>query len=321
MAVYTHVSTDSLREFLKAYEMGEVLAFKGIAEGVENSNYFLQTDKGRFILTLYEKRVEEKDVPFFLALMTHLCKRDFPCPNPITNKSGHAQSVLEGRPAALMQFLEGVSIHTSLPKHCAQVGSVLARLHLAARGFSSMRVNTLGMSSWRTLLKVCEKKMDTYPHDVRGELHAVMDELEKDWCSDLPGGIIHADLFTDNVLFRGDKLEGVIDFYFACNDSLAYDLAVCMNAWCFTPEWEFAPNNARALLDGYQQVRTLQKDEIDALPLLCRGAAMRFALTRLHDWIYHVDGSLVLPKDPMEYLVKLRFHSEIDGIKDYGFAP
>lgn len=318
MAVYTHVSSDALREFLKAYETGEVLAFKGIAEGVENSNYFLQTEKGRFILTLYEKRVREKDVPFFLSLIAHLCEQGFPCPNLITDKNGRVQSVLEGRPAVLMQFLEGISVHTGSPEHCAQVGNVMARLHLASQGFSPTRANALGMSSWRKLLQVCERKLHAYPHDVRDELHAVMDTLEQNWREDLPRGIIHADLFPDNVLFRGGKLEGVIDFYFACNDSLAYDIAICMNAWCFTPEWEFAPDNARALLDGYQQARALQKDEIDALPLLCLGSAMRFALTRLHDWIYHVDGSLVSPKDPMEYLVKLRFHGGINDVKDYG---
>ncbi|MCY4052705.1 MAG: homoserine kinase [Hyphomicrobiales bacterium] len=321
MAVYTHVSAEALHEFLKAYDMDEVLAFKGIAEGVENSNYFLQTNKGRFILTLYEKRVAEKDVPFFLALTAHLCARGFPCPKPIADKSGRVQSVLEGRPAALIQFLEGVSIHKASPEHCAQVGNVLARLHLASQGFSLTRANTQGMSTWRGLLQVCEKKIDTYPHDVRDELHAAMDGIEQNWREDLPGGIIHADLFPDNILFRGGELKGVIDFYFACNDSLAYDIAICMNAWCFTPEWNFAPDNARALLGGYQQARALQKDEIDALPLLCRGAAIRFALTRLHDLIYHVDGSLVTPKDPMEYLVKLRFHDGIKDIKGYGLEP
>lgn len=318
MAVYTHVSADALCEFLTSYEMGEVLAFKGIAEGVENSNYFLQTEKGRFILTLYEKRVQEKDVPFFLALITHLCEHGFPCPGLIADRTGQVQGVLEGRPAVLMQFLEGISVHMGSPEHCAQVGNAMARLHLASQGFSPTRANALGMSSWRKLLQVCERKFHAYPHDVRDELHAVMDTLEQNWREDLPRGIIHADLFPDNVLFRADKLEGVIDFYFACNDSLAYDIAVCMNAWCFTPEWDFVPDNARALLDGYQQARALQRDEIDTLPLLCLGSAMRFALTRLHDWIYHVEGSLVSPKDPMEYLVKLRFHGDINDVTDYG---
>ena len=319
MAVYTHVSDDVLRDFLAAYDLGELRSFKGIAEGVENSNYFLQTDAGRYILTLYEKRVEEKDLPFFLSLMSHLSERDFPSPTPIADREGRVQSILEGRPAALLQFLEGVSIHRPAAKHCEQVGKALARLHQACEDFSPSRANGLGISSWRGLLRTCEKRLSAYPHDIGEEVNATMESIEQNWQDDLPTGIIHADLFPNNVLFRGDVLEGVIDFYFACRDSLAYDIAVCVNAWCFDPDtYAFLPDNARALLSGYQGVRPLLENELDALSTLCHGAAMRFLLTRLHDWLYHVEGSLVSPLDPMEYLAKLRFHGKAESIKEYG---
>lgn len=318
MAVYTRVSGESLQEFLLSYDLGEVLGFKGIAEGVENSNFLLQTDKGRFILTLYEKRVEEKDLPFFLALMTHLRDQGVACPAPIVDKRGQACSVLEGRPAALMQFLEGISVNHPAPAHCRQVGHALAQLHMAAQDFSLRRANRLGIASWRALLEASERKPDSWPPDLRGELHGVMDVLEDRWPGNLPEGIVHADLFPDNVLFRSEMLEGVIDFYFACQDALAYDIAVCINAWCFSEHGNFMPENAGSLFSGYQEVRRLENSEVEALPILCLGAAMRFLLTRLHDWIHHVDGSLVSPKDPREFLAKLRFHGGIASASEYG---
>ena len=318
MAVYTQVSLDALERFLAAYDVGTALSFKGIAEGVENSNFFLQTGRGRFILTLYEKRVEARDVPFFLSLMRHLSKRGFPCPMPVADSNGAMQAVLEGRPAALMQFLDGVSIHRPTARHCFQVGDILARLHLQAGDFELQRANRLGISAWRDLLQTCEKRLVSHPLVSGAELHAAMNALERRWPQGLPQGVVHADLFPDNVLFCADVLEGVIDFYFACQDALAYDIAVCINAWCFDQDWAFMPENARALLDGYRRARRLEEQEFVALPILCHGAAMRFLLTRLHDWLYHVEGSLVSPKDPREYLAKLRFHGGIDGVSDYG---
>ena len=318
MAVYTQVGAEALEEFLAAYDVGELLSFKGIAEGVENSNFFLHTGAGRFILTLYEKRVEARDVPFFLSLMGHLAGCGFPCPAPVADRNARVQSVLEGRPAALLQFLEGVSIHRPTARHCRQVGAVLALLHLQAAGFGRRRANRLGMSAWRGLLRTCEKRLDSWPLDMRAELHDAMDALERNWPRRLPQGTVHADMFPDNVLFRAGRLEGVIDFYFACRDALAYDIAVCVNAWCFGRDSRFAPENARALLEGYQEKRRLQAGELAALPVLCRGSAMRFLLTRLHDWIYHVEGSLVSPKDPQEYLARLRFHAGVADVRDYG---
>ena len=321
MAVYTQVSAEALEAFLAAYDVGEAVSFKGIAEGVENSNFFLHAGAGRFILTLYEKRVEARDVPFFLALMRHLADAGFPCPAPVADRSGKVQAVLEGRPAALLQFLDGVSVHRPAALHCRQVGGILARLHVQSAGFGMKRANRLGLAAWRGLLATCEARLDAWPHDMRAELRAGLDALEQGWPQGLPQGIVHADLFPDNVLFRSGRLAGVIDFYFACQDALAYDIAVCINAWCFAADGAFAPASARALLDGYGAERRLSAREFEALPVLCRGAAMRFLLTRLHDWLYPVDGSLVSPKDPGEYLAKLRFHAGVTDARNYGLQP
>ena len=321
MAVYTHVGEAALGAFLAAYDVGAAARFEGIEEGVENSNYFVETERGRYILTLYEKRVREEDVPFFLSLMQHLSERGFPCPRPIVARSGAMQGVLEGRPAALLQFLDGVAVRHRQPEHCAAVGRVLARLHRESADFVGERTNRLGISSWRGLLHLCEEKREAWPPEAQtraAELHRTLDALESAWPENLPRGITHADLFPDNVLFRDGEVDGVIDFYFACRETFAYDIAVCVNAWCFRAEREFAPEMFRALLEGYERERRLEAAERAALPILCRGAAMRFLLTRLHDWVNHVEGSLVSPKDPREYLAKLVCLGDMGDIRDYG---
>jgi homoserine kinase type II len=318
MAVYTDVAADELAEFLSGYDIGELLSYKGIAEGVENSNFLLHSTTGYFFLTLYEKRVRLSDLPFFLGLMAHLAQHGITCPQPVKTRSGEALGTLAGRPAAIIDFLEGVWPRKPNAGHCAAVGQALAKLHLAGRDFPMTRVNALSVSGWRPLYEAAATRADTLQHGLRALLSDELDHLETSWPKHLPDGVIHADLFPDNVLFLGDKLSGLIDFYFACNDVLAYDVAICLNAWCFEADHSFNVTKARAFLNAYGRERKLSGAEQDALPLLARGAALRILLTRLVDWFDVPPGALVRPKDPLEYVRKLRFQQSVNSIRDYG---
>jgi homoserine kinase type II len=320
MAVYTDVAAEELAEFLAGYGLGELLSYKGIAEGVENSNYLVHTARGYFILTLYEKRVALGDLPFFIGLMEHLARRGITCPQPVKNRAGEALGMLAGRPAALVTFLEGMWIRRPAVAHCAAVGEALAKLHLAGEGFALMRPNALSVSGWRPLYDAAAGRADTLQPDLGAVIARELTLLEAEWPHDLPQGVIHADLCPDNVFFLGSKLSGLIDFYFACTDTLAYDVAICLNAWCFEPDHSFNVTKGRALLQGYEKVRPLSAPERDAMPVLSRGAALRFLLTRLVDWLNVPPGALVRPKDPLEYFRKLRFHQRVASIRDYGIA-
>ena len=320
MAVYTDVSADDLDEFLSGYQIGELRSYKGIAEGVENSNFLVHTTSGYFILTLYEKRVAEKDLPFFLALMEHLASRGITCPQPVKNKQGGMLGKLAGRPAAIVTFLDGLWIRRPNTGHCASVGEALADLHLAGADFRMKRPNALGIDSWRPLYEHAGVRGDSIRPGLCNEIVKELDVLEKSWPRELPQGVIHADLFPDNVFFLGDKLSGLIDFYFACTDTLAFDVAVCLNAWCFEADHSYNVTKGRALLKSYGKVRALEAAERAALPMLARGAALRFLLTRLIDWLAVPDGALVKPKDPLEYFRKLRFHQSVKDASDYGIS-
>jgi homoserine kinase type II len=320
MAVYTDVTAEELADFLSGYAIGELLSYKGIAEGVENSNYLLHTSAGYFFLTLYERRVAAADLPFFLGLMAHLAAYGIRCPQPVANRRGEALGHLAGRPAAIIDFLEGVWPRKPNAAHCAAVGQALAKMHLAGADFAMTRANALSVQGWRPLFEQAAARADDVQHGLRALLADELDHLEKHWPASLPQGVIHADLFPDNVLFLGDKLSGLIDFYFACNDTLAYDVAICLNAWCFESDHSFNVTKARAFLNAYTRERKLSEAEERALPLLARGAALRFLLTRLVDWLNVPPGALVKPKDPLEYVRKLRFHQSVAGIGDYGVA-
>jgi homoserine kinase type II len=320
MAVYTDVAADELADYLSQYDIGEVLSYKGIAEGVENSNFLLHTTAGTFFLTLYEKRVAKSDLPFFLGLMAHLASHGIVCPQPVKMRSGETLSTLAGRPAAIIDFLEGVWPRKPNAAHCAAVGQALAKLHLAGHDFKMSRANALSVSGWRPLFDAAASRADTLQQGLQALLGAELDHLEKHWPKHLPNGVIHADLFPDNVLFLGERLSGLIDFYFACNDILAYDVAICLNAWCFEPDHSFNVTKARAFLNAYGRERKLSATEQDALPLLARGAAIRFLLTWLVDWLNVPPGALVRPKDPLEYVRKLRFHQSVSSMADYGLS-
>jgi homoserine kinase type II len=320
MAVYTDVTADDLNAFLSGYDIGDLLAYKGIAEGVENSNFLLHTARSNFILTLYEKRVAEKDLPFFLALMEHLAGRGITCPQPVKNRKGGVLGRLAGRPAAIINFLDGLWIRRPSAGHCAAVGDALARLHLAGADFKQTRANALGIESWRPLYQQAKARGDSVRVGLCAEIAHELDTLDASWPRNLPQGVIHADLFPDNVFFLGDKLSGLIDFYFACTDTLAYDIAICLNAWCFEPDHSYNVTKGRALLNAYAKARALSAEERAALPMLARGAALRFLLTRLVDWLAVPEGALVKPKDPLEYYRKLRFHQSVKDARDYGFG-
>ncbi len=318
MAVYTEVSDADVSAFLAAYDLGRVRALKGIAEGVENSNYLLRTERGAYILTLYEKRVAEESLPFFLGLMDHLSARGLTCPQPVRTRSGAPLGRLAGRPAAIVTFLDGVCRNRPSADDCASVGEALAQLHRAAADFKGARANALSLEAWPELFAPVSFCADDVEPGLSAAIADELRFLKANWPQALPRGIIHADLFPDNVLFLGDRISGLIDFYFACCDDLAYDLAICLNAWCFEADGAFDIGKAAALFQSYQSVRALTAAEIDAIPVLARGAALRFALTRLVDWLHVPDGALVHPKNPLEYISKLRFHQKVGGASDLG---
>jgi homoserine kinase type II len=308
MAVYTEVTDEALEAFLTEYDIGSIVAFRGIAEGVENSNYSLKTSQGDFILTLYEKRVDPADLPWFLGLMEHLARRKITCPQPVRARDGEALRALAGRHAAITTFLPGVWPRRVRVGHCGPLGGALAALHLAGADYQPKRVNALGSHGWRPLFDRCRARADEVQPNLTAELDAALSDILAQWPTQLPKGHVHADLFPDNVFFLDDHLSGLIDFYFAATDFLAYDVAVCLNAWCFEADFSFNVTKGRALLRAYETIRPLSAEERAALPVLCRGAAIRFLLTRLYDWVNTPDGAMVTRKDPMEYLRRLRFH-------------
>lgn len=318
MAVYTEVSDTDLEAFLGDYDLGRLLAYKGIAEGVENSNFFLHVEAGFFILTLYEKRVAAEDLPYFLSLMEHLAAHGLTCPQPVKTKNGAMLGRLAGKPAAIVTFLEGVSSKRPTPGQCAALGEALAKLHRAGADFSGRRRNALSLDAWPHLYEQGKSGSESVQAGLSDFIADELRFLETDWPSDLPRGVIHADLFPDNVLFLGDSVSGLIDFYFACDDFLAYDLAVCLNAWCFEPDMSFNITKSMALINAYENVRRLDPEEIAALPILARGAALRFALTRLVDWLNVPPGALVKPKDPLDYVKRLRFHQRVASAREFG---
>jgi len=320
LAVYTDIAEDDLKWFLTEYDAGTLLSYKGIAEGVENSNFLLHTSKAPLILTLYEKRVEKSDLPFFLGLMQHLSAGGLSCPLPLPRKDGALLGTLSGRPAALISFLEGMWLRKPEAKHCREVGKALALMHVAGEGFPLTRPNALSLEGWQTLWDKSEARADEVEFGLQNEIRSDLDFLRAYWPKDLPAGVIHADLFPDNVFFLGDELSGLIDFYFACNDLLAYDVSICLNAWCFEKDGAYNITKGTQMLEGYQSVRPLSDKEIAALPVLSRGSALRFFLTRLYDWLTTPEGAMVTKKDPLEYLRKLRFHRQISSPAEYGLS-
>ena len=318
MAVYTTIDDDEIAALLDRYDIGNLLSLAGVAEGVENSNFILRTDRDTFILTLYEKRTNEADLPFFMDLKGHLAEGGLNCPLPIADKTGQILQRISGKPGALFSFLDGVSYRNPTAVHCHNLGKILAQMHETVSDFSGYRANALGPDNWAELLSSIDHDPTDLPSRLRAQTEEIVTDIVSLWPQNLPKGIIHADLFPNNVMFVGDELTGVIDFYFACHDLLSYDLAICLNSWCFERDGSFNITKSSALIDGYQSVRSLEQDEIDALPILCAGAALRFFLTRLYDWIHTPKTALVKPHDPMEYWSKIRFHRRVHSAESYG---
>lgn len=319
MAVYTTVDDLALTTFLSAYDLGDVRSFAGIAEGVENSNYLLHTTKAHYILTLYEKRVDATDLPFFMEVMTHLASKGINCPLPVAARDGNILKELMGRPCAIFSFLDGTSSRYPNRAQCKALGQSLAKLHLNAMGIKRSRQNALGPVSWQPLLDIVGQSANEIVPKMQNMAQDRLNSILGAWPQNLPRGIIHADLFPNNVLFIGDNLTGVIDFYFACEDIFAYDVAICLNSWCFDADGSFNLTKSRSLISGYQNLRPLTEAEITAIPVLAAGSAMRFFLTRLHDWLHTPKNALVSPKNPMEYWSILRFHQSVSGVGAYGF--
>lgn len=320
MAVYTTVTDDDLGTFLADYDIGEALSLKGIAEGVENSNYFLETSSGRFILTLFEKRADPADLPYFIALKQHLAANGFACPLPVAARDGTALRTLAGRPAVIVTFLTGLSPKVPSAKQCYALGQGLAQLHRASADFPQTRPNSLGPASWPALWAGRANEAEGLERGLSALIDSDLAHISdaKDLSHNLPRGTIHADLFPDNAFFVGERFSGAIDFYFACTDALAYDLAICINAWAFEGDGAFNFSKSKNLIAGYESVRSLSEAEKAALPLLCLGAAMRFFLTRLVDWSETPADALVKPKDPLDYAARLRFHRMAKSAADYG---
>ena len=320
MAVYTEVSDEALNAFLALYESARPCRSRASPKGSKTRISCCARPEGQFILTLYEKRVRAADLPFFVGLMEHLAKRGVTCPQPVRNRTGEALGTLAGRPAAIVTFLDGIWIRRPNVRHCGEVGEALARMHIAGADYSHNRANALSLGGWPPLFQAAEGRANSVAPHLRDECAAELAFLEARWPTGLPGGVIHADLFNDNVFFLGEKLSGLIDFYFACNDAFAYDLAICLGAWCFEPDNDFNVSKGQAMIAAYQRVRRLEPAEVEALPVLARGSALRFMLTRLVDWLNIPQGAKVAPKNPLEYRDKLRFHQRVRSAADYGLV-
>ncbi len=308
MAVYTDISDEELAALLARFDLGEALAFKGIAEGIENSNFLLETTAGRFILTVYERRVRAEELPYFLGLMGWLADQGFPSARPVADREGQVLQTLRGKPAAIAEFLPGLSARRPTVAQCRQAGEGLAWLHQAGAGYPGRRANDLGQAAWADLFSGLGEAAEALKPGLSKVVAADLALLAASWPGELPAGTIHADFFPDNVFFREGRFAAAIDFYFACDDLLAYDLAVTLNAWCFESNGDFNVTAGKALIAGYESRRPLSDAERAALPVLAHGAAMRFFLTRLADWGRTPEGALVRPKDPLEYERKLAVH-------------
>ena len=322
MAVYTKLSENQLKKFFLNYDLGKILNYKEIKDGIENTNYFIQTEKGKYILTLYEKRVDVKDLPFFIGLMRNLYDEKFLSPNPIINKNGSYISEILKKKAAVVSFLDGAAKKILSPNNCYEVGVNSAKLHLITEKLTQKRENKLSVKSWREIYNNVKNDCSKIHPNLSSIVEKNLDEIEKKWPQNIPSGIIHADLFPDNIFFKDDKLSGIIDYYFSCHDSYAFEIAICLNALCFegkNQNLSFNVTKAKKFIEGYSSIRKLNENEKKSLKVLCQGAAIRFLLTRVFDYLNLTEGAIVAVKDPIEYLKRLEFHDSVKNYEEYFF--
>ncbi len=321
MAVYTKFDDTQISGFAARYGIENLVSCEGIVEGVQNTNYRLETNGDKYILTVFEKMTDTQSLPYFMGLMDHMNRRGVPCPRPLRDADGAIIGALGGKQAAIVTHLDGDWPREGTEEwHCAALGETLARMHLAVRDFDGARENDLSLDGWRTLFDDCRDGADGVRTGLAETIDTELSALERVWPRDLPSGAVHCDLFPNNVFFQNTALTGVIDFYFAANDAFAYDLAICINAWCFDENHVFAPERAASLLDAYRDVRPLSDTEIAAMPVLARGAAMRFLVSRLYDWLHAPEDAVVERLDPFEYVAKLAFHQSVESPAPYGLA-
>ena len=322
MAVYTKLSEIELKEFFSKYNLGKLINYKEIKEGIENTNYFIQTEQGKFILTLYEKRVDEKDLPFFISLMKNLFDKNFLAPEPIINKNGNYISEIHKKKAAVVSFLDGKAKKVLSPNNCYDVGINTAKLHTITKNLTGKRENKLSVNSWNKIYNKVKNNCSKIHPNLTIIIEKNLEEIEKNWPKNIPSGIIHADLFPDNIFFKKEKLSGIIDYYFSCYDFYAFEIAICLNAFCFEGTNEnlsFNVTKAKKFIDGYSSIRKLEEEEKKSLKILCQGAALRFLLTRVFDYLNLIEGAIVKIKDPLEYLKRLEFHNNVKNYQDYFF--
>jgi len=322
MAVYTKLTNNNLKEFFLKYNLGKLINYQGIQQGIENTNYLVNTDKGKYILTIYEKRVEEKDLPFFIALMRNLFDAGFPSPEPIINKNGNYITEVLNKKAAIVSFLNGTAKKELSSENCYEIGMYAAKMHTVTKKLSVRRENKLSINSWRKIYNNVQKNCSKIYPNLDKIIEKNLEEIENNWPKNIPSGIIHADLFPDNIFFTKNKLSGIIDFYFSCYDFYALEIAICLNALCFegkNANLSFNVTKAKSFIDGYSSIRNLAQEEKNHLKILCQGAAMRFLLTRVFDYLNLTEGALVKIKDPVEYLKRLEFHNNVTNYEDYFF--
>ena len=322
MAVYTQLNQNKIEEILSNYNLGKLDSFKGIEEGIENTNYFLSVNKKKLILTIYEKRVKSDDLPFFSNLMSSLNKANFKCPAPVRNNNNSTITNFNDKKLMIVSFLEGKAKSNLSPENCKAIGIETAKMHELTKNFKIKRHNDLSINSWRSLFDTVKDQCSTLHKDLPKLIEENLNSVEKNWPKDLPKGIIHADLFHDNIFFNKDKFSGIIDFYFSCEDFFAFEIAICFNALCFDGIKEnlsFNVTKAKNFIDGYSSVRKLSDLEKQSIKVLSQGAALRFLLTRVFDALNTVEGAIVKVKDPIEYLQRLEFHKNSKNHEDYFF--
>ena len=322
MAVYTKLNKENIEQILSNYSIGQLEQFEGIEDGIENTNYFLLVGSKKYILTIYEKRVKTEDLPFFSDLMTSLDSKKFKCPVPIQNKNNKTISSFKNKSLMIVSFLEGKAKKILTPDNCMSLGKEVARMHLITKNFTIQRQNDLSVNSWRKIFGQVKDKCTDIHKDLPKLIESNLADVEKNWPKDLPRGIIHADLFSDNIFFKDEKFNGIIDFYFSCNEFYALEIAICFNALCFDGSKDnlsFNVTKAKNFMDGYNQLRKLNDSEKESIKVMSQGSALRFLLTRVFDSINTVEGAIVKVKDPMEYLVRLEFHKNSKNFEDYFF--